>query len=170
MEKITWQRWVTVCVVLVLLGLAADYYYLHFLFNQKQKNLIEETAPAESQESQADSASQTEMPTASAPVLGQNNFLDSLKACRPDISAQGVTTPEALLTYLEKSIGVESSELGGNTFAAQDPNKANINPNLMNLKDGSTLNVDARGSDVLGFELKTEERTLICKASNCLCQ
>lgn len=163
MEKISWQRWVTVCAVLVLLGLAADYYFLHILFDQKRKAMAEETV--------ASSNATTEAVQVQAPevVLGKDNFLESLKACRPDISSQGITTPAALLTYLEKSIGVESGSEGGNTFAQQNTDQPNINGTAVTLNDKSLLTLDSRGGVVQSFQLKTEDKTLTCKDVDCAC-
>ena len=120
MQNIPWQRWAITFLVLILLGLAADYYFMHILFHQKQlaatemKNsaAAEGTTPVSSGLS-AHSADSD----APAPVVAQdkgsasqaeNNFLKSLQSCRPDLTAQGVTTPEALLTYLNKSVGIQS--------------------------------------------------------------
>ncbi len=164
MEKISWQRWVTVCVVLVLLGLAADYYFLHILFDQKRKALIEETVAANN----ASTATETEN-AAPAVALGKDNFLESLKTCRPDISSQGITTPEALLTYLEKSVGTESGSLGGNSFAQQGADQPNINATVVTLNDKSVLTIDARGGEVMSFQLKTDDKILTCNGADCAC-
>lgn len=173
MNNITWQRWVTVCVVLVLLGLAADYYFLHILF-QRKKAMIEETTvnnPVDSSASKEAVETGTLETERIAPIEASgDNFLKSLKACRPDISSQGVTTPEALLTYLEKSVGTESEVLGGNSFAPIADDKANINSTTVNLKDRSILTLDSRGGRVVSFQLKTDGKTLACKGTSCSCQ
>jgi hypothetical protein len=112
MQNIPWQRWVVTCVVLLLLGLAADYYFLHILFQKKMaaaemKDPVAVTDSLHSPDSDAP-APVLEKNQAAAPQQTENNFLKSLQDCRPDISSQGITTPEALLTYLNKSVGVQS--------------------------------------------------------------
>ncbi len=114
MQNIPWQRWAYTFIVLILLGLAADYFFLHTLFPHARLNTVAPAEPTKIVEASAPKSSEADTTQNSEMALsagsqkepgGENNFLKSLQACRADMTAQGVATPEALLAYLQKSIG-----------------------------------------------------------------
>lgn len=117
MKEIKFKHWFMWAVVLFVLGVAADYYFLHILFPKKQDLL--NGAVTEQQPSPGAIATATHMDSTLhgeagiAPVVadsGKDTFNESLKACAPEIAAQAVATPEALMEYLRKSLGVKSEE------------------------------------------------------------
>ncbi|WII72292.1 hypothetical protein QJS83_00230 [Bdellovibrio sp. 22V] len=118
MKSISFKTWITWALVLFGLGLLADYYFLHILFHQKQAAINGAVAqdvqtPEEDQESsEADDSflgEKGQAPEASA--TNKDNFLESLQKCAPEVAAQAIATPEALIEYLQKSVGVKTEEI-----------------------------------------------------------
>lgn len=113
MRPIKVKIWITWALILFSLGLAADYFFLHLLFQQKQQALSESlktgsllAEPGDKSSSLPESVKET-TPADS----GKNTFLDALKKCAPEIAAQTIATPEALIEYLQKSIGIKHKEI-----------------------------------------------------------
>lgn len=113
----TWLLW---ALALFLLGIATDYYFLHILFHQKQQEtlqVIEDQGAAippnaNPQTTGSDEGFLGEKGDSAAPAdSGKDNFLKSLQECAPEVAAQAVATPEALMEYLQKSVGIEKEEI-----------------------------------------------------------
>lgn len=113
----TWLLW---ALALFLLGIATDYYFLHILFHQKQQEALQvmqdqsaaDPTPEPSKTTGADESFLGEKgDTAVSADSGKDNFLTSLQSCAPEVAAQAVATPEALMEYLQKSVGVAKEEI-----------------------------------------------------------
>lgn len=63
-----------------------------------------------------------------------DTFLPSLRACAPEIAAQGIGTPEALMEYLKKSVGVAKEDI-------------DIQNYHINLPDNSERRIQVRATD-----------------------
>ncbi|MDG0815864.1 hypothetical protein [Bdellovibrio svalbardensis] len=163
MGPIKFKTWITAVVVLFVLGVLADYYFLHLLFKEKQQQLNGSVpAAAVIRDSNSNTGAYEEQvkptPTTgdSAPESAAENkdtFLDSLKTCAPEIAAQAIATPEALIEYLRKSIGVKSEDISVENFhlLLKDGSKRRIhvvdsdNTNSKNKKELRLFSVDAEG-------------------------
>lgn len=113
MDPKKFKTWLFSAVVLFLMVLAADFYVLHLYFpqtNEKNETTISEATQAdasgETPTKVTDSSFLAIADKANAQPAPENNFLDMLKACSPEIAAQAIATPEALVAYLSKSVGV----------------------------------------------------------------
>lgn len=114
MEPIKLKTWILWAAILFALGVGADYFFLHFLFYQK--NQPTHTGPEGTSSLNPEPVGKPN----DVPVLAQesnpaaaaksDNFLESLKKCAPEIAAQAIGTPEALLLYLRQSVGVAKEE------------------------------------------------------------
>lgn len=156
MNNISLKRWIITCITLIALGLAADFYFLHILFPQKQINLEpkpqdeqnsvpeENHAQALPENTTAPTTAETKIADSEKPAI-TDNFLQVLQKCRNDISAQGIATPNALMTYLEKTVGVRNQETDL------------INYNII-LPDGSERRIHVIPSDNTNSKLKREVR------------
>lgn len=113
------STWITWALVLFALGVATDYYFLHILFHQKQQEALQVA-----EDEKAAAAEATPATTAgddsflgekgNAQVqndAGKDTFLASLQTCAPEVAAQAIATPEALMEYLQKSVGVAKEEI-----------------------------------------------------------
>ena len=119
MEPIKFKTWLMWALILFILGVLADYYFLHILFHEKPVNSPNAVVSAingniSSPETGAEPPAVSEAPVAEAepdttPV--KDNFLENLKKCAPEIAAQAVATPEALMEYLKKSVGIKSEDI-----------------------------------------------------------
>lgn len=169
MGSIKFKTWLTAVVVLFVLGVLADYYFLHLLFNEKQQILngsVPAAAVINDSGSPSNTSEQTDEDTikANPPVRtddsatndvieNKDNFLQSLKSCAPEIAAQAIATPEALIEYLRKSIGVKSEDVSIENFhlLLKDGSKRRIhvvasdNTNSKNKKEIRLFTVDAEG-------------------------
>jgi hypothetical protein len=121
MKEISFKRWFTWAAVLFILGVAADYYFLHILFHEKQELLNSGANSAVISAGDAATTTSSAAPvitgssagTATTPATApsdKDTFNESLKACAPEIAAQAVATPEALIEYLRKSLGVKTED------------------------------------------------------------
>lgn len=166
MGPIKLKTWITWAVILFVLGVLADYYFLHILFKEKQ-DLLNGAVPAATSTATptpSDKTDEEEMkenpPTLTEPAgsdssaeTPKDNFLESLKKCSPEIAAQAVATPEALIEYLKKSIGVKSENVDIENFHVlwKDGSKRRIhvvgsdNTNSKTKKDIKFFKVDAEG-------------------------
>ncbi|WP_413580804.1 hypothetical protein [Bdellovibrio sp. HCB288] len=118
MNEIKLKNWLIAAVVLFALGGAADYYFLHILFPLKQDILhgaVTDQQPSPGAMATAthiDSTLHGEAGTAAVVAdSGKDTFNESLRACAPEIAAQAVGTPEALIEYLRKSLGIKSEHV-----------------------------------------------------------
>lgn len=120
MKVISTRTWLTSALLLLALGLAADYFFLHYLFTIQSADSSAEivdlqepqstTATTSSRKTPAQEplSSETKKNSDSSPTQAEiNNFRDSLDRCAPEISAQGIGTPEALIEYLTKTVGTK---------------------------------------------------------------
>lgn len=130
MKPISWQRWAATFAILILLGLLADYFFLHLLFDPSQRAHTAPagtvTAPTENGETAAPGIATGEVRTKveepTSATAKPDNFLKTLQTCRPEISSQGVATPEALITYLAGSIGKQDEIVEIENFIFNLPN------------------------------------------------
>ncbi len=143
MKEIGFKRWLMWAAILFVLGVAADYYFLHILFHEKQGQLNAAANSAVATAGESASAPNTAVTgssagtaTAQSPVAtsDKNTFNESLQACAPEIAAQAVGTPEALIEYLRKSLGVKSEETVLENYHLDQP-------------DGSKRRVHVIGAD-----------------------
>lgn len=155
MKQIRWQY----AIPLVLgIALAVDYYVLHILFPIKQQALIErslqEMTPSEKvvfEESKK--LIKVEATPDVAHAQKESEFRMALIECAPEVAAQGIGTPEALLNYLDKSIGVasESIEIENYNFTLPDGTERRIhlipadNSNAKNARELRYYKLDAEG-------------------------
>lgn len=137
-------------LILLGMGVLGGFYLFHG--PSKEKSDIRKTestqsvplkgAPAKSTDDEANlnevSGANTNTSDKSAttkiPELDKDTFLISLKNCSPEISAQTVTNPEALLEYLKKNVGIEKEETSVENFH-------------LRLPDGSTRRIHIIGAD-----------------------
>jgi hypothetical protein len=119
MKEIKLKTWILWAVVLFSLGLFADYFFWHLLLGQRHGELMEKagveiSAPAivdDEADPEVDDNSTfiTESKTEADPngtPTAKENFLETLQACAPEVAAQAIATPEALIEYLQKSVGI----------------------------------------------------------------
>ncbi len=168
MGPIKFKTWITAVVVLFVLGVLADYYFLHLLFKEKQQQLngsvpaaavVHDSATDSANPEKTDEDSMKENPPLktdeSAPEAAaeKDTFLQSLKTCAPEIAAQAIATPEALMEYLRKSIGVKNEDVSVENFHLlwKDGSKRRIhvvasdNTNSKSKKEIRLFTVDAEG-------------------------
>lgn len=157
MNSIKLKTWIITVITLFTLGLLADYYFLHILFIEKQQQLngsLPESAIVSDSGSvtkNPEQATSEDLTNKNLHALGEknpvtdnkDNFLVSLKSCAPEIAAQAIATPEALLEYLRKSIGVK------------DEDKLIENFHLL-LKDGTQRRVHVAAADNTNEKNKKE--------------
>lgn len=125
MNQISWQRWAATFAILLFLSFLADYFFLHILFDPTERlrfqhgdrNAVTATAEgggdqAQAQGTSADAPTSTANSAADKTAPGsQDNFLQTLQDCHNEVSSQGITTPEALMDYLDRSIGKNSQNI-----------------------------------------------------------
>lgn len=117
MKSIPLKTWILWALILFILGLAADYYFLHVLFHSKQPGPAEEISstkdllPAGATGETAQTTSSPALTPTATPAATKDNFRESLQKCAPEIAAQGIGTPEALMEYLRKSVGVAQDDI-----------------------------------------------------------
>ncbi|NUN05317.1 MAG: hypothetical protein HUU57_06115 [Bdellovibrio sp.] len=156
MKPISLKVWITWGVILFCLGVGSDYYFWHLLFQEKvgatqdaamTPPQTEATATPEASETPADDSFISEIQGAVSEPTGEikDNFLESLKACAPEVAAQAIATPEALMEYLQKSIGVKTEEVSVENFH-------------LTLPDGSKRRVHVVISDNTNSTTKKEIR------------
>lgn len=160
MKEIKLRTWILWAVVLFSLGIVADYFFWHLLLGQQHAELLQKTSvelpdPAEALSPQGKidkeeavssfiRESRTEAgPTESASA--KDNFLETLQACAPEIAAQAIATPEALIEYLQKSVGVQQETVMVENYHLTFP-------------DGSHRRVHVIASDNSNFPDKKEIR------------
>lgn len=116
MNSIKLRTWILWALILFFLGLALDYFFLHVLFQMNQDSMkeasanvatITEEARSIPSEKIADPVREQQETESTVPA---NNFRESLQKCAPEIAAQGLGTPEALVEYLKKSVGTVTEE------------------------------------------------------------
>lgn len=132
MKETKLKTWILWAVILFSVGLAADYFFWHLLLGQqREEQLIEgslsapEETPSEPFPSAPSSSgdldavdtksfiteSRTEAAANEEAPGGKDNFLDALRTCAPEVAAQAIATPEALLEYLQKSVGIAQEDV-----------------------------------------------------------
>ena len=132
MGPIKLKTWLVWAIVLFVLGISADYYFLHILFKEKQDQLngalpasmtVSDSSENTAGPEETDVADDEEAMKENPPVIGDSvdgesdtnptndNFLASLKKCAPDIAAQAVSTPEALVAHLRQTVGVKNENV-----------------------------------------------------------
>lgn len=158
MKSVTLKIWIIWTVVLFAVGLLADYYFLHLLFQEKHQT-FKETVLEPQQE-----AEQNPMVEASAsarqdvPEASQDNFLPMLQRCAPEIAAQTISTPEALIEYLRKSVGIRTES------QLQDSELQLV------LKDGTEVTYKSQDNTVLNLVYRSQGRALTCERQHCRCE
>ncbi|MEN0058987.1 MAG: hypothetical protein AAGB31_09140 [Bdellovibrio sp.] len=119
----TWALW---ALILFSLGLATDYFFFHVLFHTQNPNsattpaVAQAASPTEDEDLSTDLAA--EMDEEDAAASDKDNFLASLKQCAPEVAAQTIATPEALLEYLKKSVGIQTEEVTLENYHLTLPN------------------------------------------------
>ncbi|MFM6928010.1 MAG: hypothetical protein ACKOX6_06065 [Bdellovibrio sp.] len=120
MEPIKFKTWLTWALILFALGVLADYYFLHILFHEKPVNspnaMVSATNGTISSPETAGTPTAPSLPSVESEsepdsTPRKDNFLENLKKCAPEIAAQAVATPEALMEYLKKSVGIKSEDI-----------------------------------------------------------
>lgn len=158
MKSVTLRIWIIWTIVLFSVGLLADYYFLHLLFQEKHQT-FKETVLEPTQEEVSDK-DPVEPPTGSttSEQLQTDNFLPQLQECAPEIAAQTISTPEALIEYLRKSIGVRTE------------NQLKDNELHLTLKDGTEVTYKSQDNTVLKLTYANRGTTLTCEGSHCQCE
>lgn len=150
MKETKLKTWILWAVILFSVGLAADYFFWHLLLGQqREEELIEKSAEESSAaETPATPAgkldavdtgsfiSESRTEAASPPPGGnpKDTFLETLRICAPEIAAQAIATPEALLEYLQKSVGIAQETVSIENYH-------------LTLADGSLRRVHVIGSE-----------------------
>lgn len=122
MNEIKIRTWILWAVILFSLGLSADYFFWHLLIGQRHQELLENpdvkaesAAPAkidgDVNEERSSFISESNTEAEPATTTNKDNFLESLQTCAPEVSAQAIATPEALIEYLQKSVGVQQETI-----------------------------------------------------------
>lgn len=119
MKSIKLRVWIAWALALFALGVLTDYYFLHILFHQKQQEIEQISEGAESVSATStndgpgtdDSFLSAPAAPQDLPSTGKDNFTPTLQACAPEVAAQGIGTPEALMEYLQKSVGVAKEDI-----------------------------------------------------------
>lgn len=151
MNSIPLKNWIIAAVVLFLVGAAADYYFLHILFHAKHaeehesfknSDISPEPIPSPDDNFPGEKGDSAEAPKA---ATAKDNFLVSLKACAPEVAAQAVATPEALIEYLQKSVGIAKEEVSLENYHITTP-------------DGSQRRIHIITSDDTNSKTKKELR------------
>lgn len=126
MKEIKFSTWMLWAAILFTLVLATDYFFLHILF-QESKTEVSATETSVSQSvSQSEATQIGEKGTDESFIEGQetleepqaisedqitDNFFKTLQQCAPEIAAQTIGTPEALLAYLQNSVGIKKRDV-----------------------------------------------------------
>lgn len=159
MEPIKFKTWLTWALILFILGVLADYYFLHILFHEKPVNNPSAVVSTMNGTTEAPGAVQSDAPATSVAETEpdatptKDNFLENLKKCAPEIAAQAIATPEALMEYLKKSIGVKAENISIENFhiVLKDGSQRRIhlvdsdNTNSANKKELRFFKLDAEG-------------------------
>lgn len=158
MNSIKFKTWLLWAAVLFVLSLLADYYFLHILFQRKTNAtgaaITESTRESNNDEEEDDSfLGEGDTSESEQSASDMNNFLESLKTCAPEIAAQGIGTPEALVEYLQKSVGVANQDVSVENFhiTLPDGSKRRIhvimddNTNSSQKKEIRFFKLDAEG-------------------------
>ncbi len=148
MKSVTLKIWIIWTVVLFAVGLLADYYFLHLLFQEKHQT-FKETILEPAQES--------EVLTAQVPQDQEDNFLPMLQKCAPEIAAQTISTPEALVEYLRKSVGIRTE------------NQLRDAERMLTLKDGTEVTYKSQDNTILSLTYRSQAHTLVCERHQCQC-
>lgn len=135
MKPIKLKTWIIWSLILIALGLVADYFLLHRFFQDSPrvtKNIYINkslTPPSSS------------APETAAPVVATNkedsakdNFAASLKKCAPDFVNPNVNSPDSLIEYLSREIGVKKKDVLLENYHLE-------------LRDGSKRRIQVLGSD-----------------------
>ena len=110
MKTIRFKTWLFWAVVLFCLGLVADYFFLHALF---QENMTVSPAPVPALSSAAAEVTTVTQESAQNPPPKDpinESFLLAMKACHLESSALNLTTPEAFLQHLRTYAQFKSEE------------------------------------------------------------
>lgn len=125
MKEIKIKTWILWAVVLFTLGICADYFFWHLLLGHQSNEPVPQStsvisAPAGTSEdvkldkdeevSSFIRESHTEADPSGSPAF-KDNFLETLQTCAPEIAAQAIATPEALIEYLQKSVGISQENI-----------------------------------------------------------
>ncbi|KHD88312.1 MAG: hypothetical protein OM95_09185 [Bdellovibrio sp. ArHS] len=154
MKPITLKVWIIWALVLFALGVLADFYFLHILFHEKQNGnepAVEAVLPPTSEVSAAKSGVDSSFldrdadERTSQEPAPRNNFLAALKSCAPEVAAQAIATPEALMEYLQKSVGVAHEDISVENYH-------------LTLKDGTLRRIHVIASDNTNSPEKKEIR------------
>lgn len=119
MKSIKLRVWIAWALALFALGVMTDYYFLHILFHRKQQEIeriSEETdtvsaASPNSGMGSDDSFLGENAAVKELEIAAKDNFTPMLQACAPEVAAQAIGTPEALMEYLQKSVGAAKEEI-----------------------------------------------------------
>lgn len=120
MKSIKLKIWIAWALILFSAGLLADLYLFHVLFPEKQAIRKEAVAAGLDKKAAPQSVDRIFLEekhvATTSPAPKKDNFFVSLKKCAPEIAAQAIATPEALLEYLKKSVGLEAEETSVENF------------------------------------------------------
>lgn len=149
MEPIKLKTWILWAAILFALGVGADYFFLHVLFYQKTPTTQTPTEGGSTLTPEP-VGKPNDVPVlapdnAAADKRKSDNFLDSLKKCAPEIAAQAIGTPEALLLYLRQSVGIEKESVSYENYH-------------MTLPDGSERRIHVVTNDASNSPDKKEIR------------
>ncbi len=166
MDPKNFKTWLISAVVLFLMVLAADYYVLHLYFPKTVENgelvpsgVASGDASGETPTKGTDESFLAVAEKANAQPTPENNFLEMLKTCSPEIAAQAIATPEALVAYLSKSVGIAREEISIENYhlklsdgSIRRVHILDAGDNEHNTKEVRYFSLDEEGYPVRDFE------------------
>lgn len=174
MNPKNFKTWFISATVLFLLVLASDFYVFHYYFknsatksesgelSQAQGESVPSSVQGQDNSFLTDAAPKTP-DTATNSQEKPNNFLETLKACYPEIAAQTIATPEALLEYLSKTVGTQMEVLAVENYHIKLPdgtiNRIHVlqtDDTEHNRKEVRYFTLDEEGYPVRDFQSEKE--------------
>ncbi len=122
MEPVKFKTWLVWAVILFVVGVLADHFFFHVLFHNKRtamlESIVQDFSKTKNTKEPIEDEAKTDLTalTAHKSVSTIDNFLENLKKCAPEISAQAIATPEALLAYLRQSVGILNEKISIENF------------------------------------------------------
>lgn len=156
------SRWIVSICAVVLLGLVVDYYFLHVLFREKQlESFTREFELMGFSEPEAEGAPLSDNSEGDDPLESlaqetsaaeQARLLEVLRECAPEVVAQGITTQEGLITYIEKSVGILEKQVDIENYNIVLPDNTERRLHLIPLENSNSTS----GRELRYFKLDDE--------------
>lgn len=118
MNETKLSTWILWAVILFSLVITVDYFFFHILFKDSvtQGTSQEDSSDLQNNNRKLDDSFIEDRYHSKADAVVresdfQDNFFETLQNCAPEIAAQTIATPEALLAYLQNSVGIKTEEV-----------------------------------------------------------